>query len=993
MTTFTGTAGNDIANATTGTLTGFTGGTVAQLQDLIGDIFIGLAGNDSVVAGGGDDSFRGLAGNDTFNGGAGFDEVRYDQDAANGGGGAVTVNLATGVATDGFGNTDTLISVEYVRGTNFADSIIGNASDNIFTGLGGNDTINGGAGQDEMRYDRDAAAGGAGAVTVNLATGVATDGFGATDTLSNIERVRGTNLADTLTGDANNNQFSGLGGNDTLNGGGGNDEARYDHDASAGGAGAVTVNLATGTATDGFGNTDTLISIKNARGTNLADSITGNGLDNFFRGLGGNDTLNGNGGNDWASYDRDVDNGGAGAVTVNLAAGTATDGFGAADTLISIENVRGGALGDFITGDGNDNFLQGLAGNDTLNGGAGFDDVSYERDSVDGGLAGVTVNLATGAATDGFGNTDTLVSIEGVTGTNLADSITGDANDNFLRGLGGNDTIIGAAGIDGVAYDQDANNGGFAGVTVNLATGTATDGFGNTDTLVGNENARGSNQADSLTGNPAGNGLEGLGGADTINGGGGIDEARYDHDAIYGGGAGVTVNLNAGTAIDGFGAVDTLIGIRDVLASNQADSITGDGANNSLRGLGGNDTLNGGAGFDMAAYDRDAVHGGGGGVNVNLATGLAIDGFGNTDTLTSIESVVGTAFNDTFTSLLGAPANFAGGLGNDTYVSANALDSIYEQTGEGTDTVQTSLAFYALDAGNTLDNLTFTNGAQSNNGVGNGLANVLTGGAGSDALTGNGGADTLNAGGGADYLYMDHLDTANAGAGYDAAFIQDATGINLDVGAAQLEYVYAYTGNDTLNASTSTVGVALIGEAGADVISGSNFNDYVYFDGLDFINAGAGNDALFYYQGTGQALANLNLNVAATNAEYVLAGGGNDALFNTGSATAVALIGGAGNDTLTGGLGNDYFYGDSGGGNLGNDVFVVTLGPQTDVVLDFSNGADRLNVHATGFTTFAQVQAAATASGASTILNFGGGNTMTLYNFALGNLDASDIIF
>ena len=125
----------------------------------------------------------------------------------------------------------------------------------------------------------------------------------------------------------------------------------------------------------------------------------------------------------------------------------------------------------------------------------------------------------------------------------------------------------------------------------------------------------------------------------------------------------------------------------------------------------------------------------------------------------------------------------------------------------------------------------------------------------------------------------------------------------------------------------------------------------------------------------------------------MLGGGGNDTLFNTGSATAVSLLGGAGNDTLTGGLGNDYFYGDSGTGNQGSDVFVVTNNAQSDVILDFSNGADRLNVHNTGFTTFAQVQAAATASGASTIINFGAGNSITLYNFAIGNLDASDIIF
>ena len=37
MATFTGTDGKDIADATNGMLTGFTGGTLAELQDAIGD--------------------------------------------------------------------------------------------------------------------------------------------------------------------------------------------------------------------------------------------------------------------------------------------------------------------------------------------------------------------------------------------------------------------------------------------------------------------------------------------------------------------------------------------------------------------------------------------------------------------------------------------------------------------------------------------------------------------------------------------------------------------------------------------------------------------------------------------------------------------------------------------------------------------------------------------------------------------------------------------
>ena len=56
MATFTGTNNPDTANATTGTLIGFTGGTVAELQDAIGDTFNGLGGIDTIIAGSGDDT-------------------------------------------------------------------------------------------------------------------------------------------------------------------------------------------------------------------------------------------------------------------------------------------------------------------------------------------------------------------------------------------------------------------------------------------------------------------------------------------------------------------------------------------------------------------------------------------------------------------------------------------------------------------------------------------------------------------------------------------------------------------------------------------------------------------------------------------------------------------------------------------------------------------------------------------------------------------------
>ena len=75
---------------------------------------------------------------------------------------------------------------------------------------------------------------------------------------------------------------------------------------------------------------------------------------------------------------------------MNLGTGTATDGFGAIDTLSSIEGVEGSAFDDTLIGGADDLFESfiGGAGSDSIDGGTGFDRINYFAD-----LAGVTVNL------------------------------------------------------------------------------------------------------------------------------------------------------------------------------------------------------------------------------------------------------------------------------------------------------------------------------------------------------------------------------------------------------------------------------------------------------------------------------------------------------------------------------------------------------------------------------------------------------------------------
>lgn len=254
-----------------------------------------------------------------------------------------------------------------IYGTNRADTINGGAGEDEIYSSKGNDTLNGGDDYDQLYYSNDPAA-----VTVNLAKKTATDGWGDTDKVLNFEMVRGSLFDDTLIGDGNDNAFRGLQGDDLIKGGSGNDVARYDRDANYGGTSGVSVNLAKGIATDGFGDTDTLVSIENVYGSEAADTLQGSGADNVFRGNGGNDTIRGGKGNDSAA-------GGNGKDKLFGDVGNDTlEGENGADRL-----VGGGGRDTLVGGAGNDTLLGGKA-SDTFKFANGFDkDVIKDFDAMD----------------------------------------------------------------------------------------------------------------------------------------------------------------------------------------------------------------------------------------------------------------------------------------------------------------------------------------------------------------------------------------------------------------------------------------------------------------------------------------------------------------------------------------------------------------------------------------------------------------------------------
>lgn len=149
---------------------------------------------------------------------------------------------------------------------------------------------------------------------------------------------RGTNGRDVFDGTNRAERVFGYGGNDDLFGYGGDDELH-------GGAG-----------------NDLLV------GDDGDDTLFGDAGSDLLAGERGDDALNGGAGFDYATFFYSK-----AGVTVNLAAGTAADGFGGADTLTAIEGVYGSKFADTIRGDAGINELFGNAGDDVLIGGAGKD--------------------------------------------------------------------------------------------------------------------------------------------------------------------------------------------------------------------------------------------------------------------------------------------------------------------------------------------------------------------------------------------------------------------------------------------------------------------------------------------------------------------------------------------------------------------------------------------------------------------------------------------
>ena len=488
---------------------------------------IGNSENNIIIGNASNNTIEGGVGDDILDGGAGTDTVSYNGAAA-----AVTVNLSLTTPQNTVGaGTDTLSNFENLRGSNFNDTLTGDAKSNILIGGLGNDTLNGAGATDTVSYET-ATAG----VTVSLLLAGAQNTVNAgTDTLSNFENIRGSSFNDTLTGNGGTNILTGGLGDDVLNGDAGSDTASYETSAAG-----VTVSLALAGAQNTIGaGTDTLSNFENLRGSNFNDTLTGNAASNVLIGHLGNDVLDGGAGTDTASYETATT-----GVAVSLAIAGAQNTIGAGtDTLLNFEHLRGGVGNDTLTGNTGSNIITGGLGNDVLDGGAGTDTASYDT-----AFGGVTVNLGlAGAQNTVNAGTDTLSNFENLKGSIHNDTLTGNAASNVIIGDQGNDIMNGDAGIDIASYETAK-----VGVTVSLAITGAQNTIGaGTDTLTNFEQLRGSNFNDTLTGDTGANSLFGGLGNDTMTGNAGPDSFVFN--------TALNATTNTDTITDFSAVDDTLV--------------------------------------------------------------------------------------------------------------------------------------------------------------------------------------------------------------------------------------------------------------------------------------------------------------------------------------------------------------------------------------------------------------------------------------------------
>jgi Ca2+-binding RTX toxin-like protein len=545
--------------------------------------------------------------------------------------------------------------------------------------------------------------------------------------------------------------------------------------------------------------------------------------------------------------------------------------------------LLGAAGPDVLSGAAGDDYLLGMAGKDVLNGGAGADTMIggddsdlYYVDNIGDFVIETNAIASTGGTDTVYSDLSAYTLTDNVENGRIlsmtAANLTGNTLNNVLYAGAGNNVLNGGTGTDTVsyAYGLAGSTGVIVSLAVSIAQPTSSSG---SDTLTSIERLIGSAYADKLTGNTGANSLSGAAGNDTLDGGAGIDtmSGGDGSDTYYVRDIGDLVSeTNAVTSTGGTDHVHSYLAAYTLTANVEngrilatgAANLTGNTLNNVLYAGAGNNVLDGGSGTDTVSYAYGLA--GSTGVIVSLAVSIAQPtSSSGSDTLTSIERLIGSAYADKLTgntganSLSGAAGNdtldggagidtMSGGDGSDTYYVRDIGDLVSEtnavtSTG-GTDHVHSYLAAYTLTA-NVENGRILATGAA--NLTGNTLNNVLYAGTGNNVLDGGSGTDTVS------YAYG----------------LAGSTGVTVSL-AKSIAQATGGSGSDTLTRIEHLIGSAyadkLTGNTGANNLNGGAGNDLLSGDlGNDILNGGLGNDTLFL--GLGSDIVRFDTLLDATN--------------------------------------------------------------------------------------------------------------------------------
>jgi Ca2+-binding RTX toxin-like protein len=470
-----------------------------------------------------------------------------------------------------------------------------------------------------------------------------------------------------------------------------------------------------------------------------------------------------------------------------------------------------------------------------------------------------TLTVVSTAATSGTSNTlsYTIMNQYGTSDTAFVTLLTSpvdgtDGDDHMMDNYRDKDgqTVNGADGLDDVIMGYGGNDKIFA-------------GEGNDDIYGGDGNdfVRAEAGDDLIDGGDGNDVLDGGEGVDTMIGGAGddifyihdegdvvIESANEGHDLVI---STLSHTLDAAfedlRLVEGSKAIDAIGNALDNELTGNAnanringgagnDDMVGNAGDDTIKGDAGNDTLFGNDGNDLLEGGADNDHLWGGADNDIL---WGADGDDMLDGGTSDDRLAGGNGNDRLTG--GAGADWLeGGAGDDTYMVEDALDTIVELVGGGTDGVTATVS---LTLSANVERLTLKGGDLD--GTGNASDNLLYG---------TGGANTLKGEAGNDRMWgMDGDDWLDGGIGNDQ--LTGGNGNDVLIGAAGADTLTGDAGNDRL---TGGIGAdKLYGGAGADVFV------FAKGDGKDLIGGfEAGIDLI---EMTGLQFADLKLTVSGSS--------------------------------------------------------------------------------------------------------------------------------